>query len=86
MSLDIREYSVTETAIGRGQGRAIRTAGYKCVIYTGADGEAFYDLKKDPGETRNLVDEPKLADELRRHRQLLRQWCRKTNDRFAVPE
>ncbi len=40
----------------------------------------LFDLKSDPGETDNLAANPEFADELRRHRRLLKDWQTATND------
>jgi hypothetical protein len=37
-------------------------------------------LDTDPGEMHNLVTKPEFADELRRHRRLLKEWQTATND------
>ena len=53
---------------------AVRTERYKLIVYPGVEEDyvELYDLKRDPGETRNRADvEPKLREEL--HAQL-RRW------------
>ncbi|MGD8536489.1 MAG: sulfatase [Candidatus Aminicenantes bacterium] len=49
-------------------------------------GEELYDLQKDPHETENLADDPKYADELKRHRTILDQWISETEDKGQYPE
>ena len=39
--------------------------------------EEFYDVENDPAQMVNLIDDPKLADEVQRHRQLLDSWIAK---------
>jgi hypothetical protein len=39
--------------------------------------EEFYDVSKDPAQVHNLVDDPKFAQELNRHRKLLDTWLAK---------
>ncbi|MCB1121058.1 MAG: sulfatase [Verrucomicrobiae bacterium] len=39
--------------------------------------EEFYDVEKDPAQMVNLIDDPKLADEIQRHRELLASWIAK---------
>jgi len=39
--------------------------------------EEFYDVEKDPAQMVNLINVPKLADEIQRHRQLLDAWIAK---------
>jgi arylsulfatase A-like enzyme len=48
--------------------------------------EEFYDLQKDPHEVNNLVDDPKYAAELQRHRDILRKWIKETDDKGQYPE
>ena len=48
--------------------------------------EEFYDLKDDPHEIRNLVDDPAHAAELKRHRRLLADWIKRTDDKGQYPE
>ncbi|HJN13446.1 MAG TPA: sulfatase-like hydrolase/transferase [Pirellulaceae bacterium] len=39
--------------------------------------EEFYDVKKDPSQVDNLIDDPKYVSEIDRHRQLLEKWLAK---------
>ncbi len=39
--------------------------------------EELYDVRVDPSQVNNLINDPKLAAELARHRQLLDQWLAK---------
>ena len=39
--------------------------------------EEFYDIRSDPSQLTNLVDDPAFAKELDRHREYLRQWLSK---------
>lgn len=48
--------------------------------------EEFYDLQEDPHEIRNLVDDPTVAKELERHRKILEDWIRQTDDKGQYPE
>jgi arylsulfatase A-like enzyme len=64
-------------------GRMVCTEQLKYVAYTwGAYREALYDLKRDPGEMVNLALRSTYADVLQQHRDLLRDWCERTNDTF----
>lgn len=42
--------------------------------------EEFYDYENDPDALNNLIDDPEYADEIQRHRELLGDWMRSTND------
>ena len=48
--------------------------------------EEFYDLKNDPHETKNLANDPAVVDELERHRNILADWMRTTDDKGQYPE
>ncbi len=48
--------------------------------------EEFYDLENDPHEIRNLVGDPKFADELNRHRKILKEWIEETGDKGRQTE
>ena len=48
--------------------------------------EELYDLASDPHEVNNLASDPKHADALQRHRQLLNRWMKETNDQGQYPE
>jgi N-sulfoglucosamine sulfohydrolase len=48
--------------------------------------EEFYDLWKDPHEVKNLVGKPEYAAELQRHRDILKDWMRDTDDKGQYPE
>ncbi len=67
------------------QGRMVRTDRFKyCVYEFGRLREALYDLKNDPGETRNLAVDPSYRDELLRHRALLAEFARRYGDSLAL--
>ena len=42
--------------------------------------DEFYDLAEDPGETRNLIDEPAFADEVLRLKERMLRWYMETCD------
>ncbi len=42
--------------------------------------EELYDVKKDPSQVNNLAGDPKFAKQLKRHRQLLREWLSAGDD------
>jgi len=48
--------------------------------------EELYDLKNDPHEIENLAADPKFADILRQHQEILQAWIHHTNDQGQYPE
>jgi arylsulfatase A-like enzyme len=83
------EYVVTETLFNKGKdvpgwgGRMLRTSQYKYILYNyGARKEQLFDMEADPLELNNLVINPMCRDTLLRHRQLLSEWCIRTQDAF----
>ena len=79
-----REFVVAENVSGV-DSRMVRTARYKYILYaTGENREQFFDLAQDPGESKNLVADAPLAGEVTRHRRLLEQWMKTTQDRFGL--
>ena len=48
--------------------------------------EEFYDLRNDPHEIHNLVDDPEVVDDLKRHRKILETWTRETDDQGRYDE
>lgn len=67
------------------QGRMLRTARYKYVVFDGGRRpEQLFDLDHDPGEIRNLASDPAFKTALREHRQLLAKWVAETADDFAT--
>jgi len=85
-----RGYAVCELSPFRTQpnrkARVLRTTQYKYIAFTdGKRPEMLFDLKVDPGETRNLASQSACREELLRHRQLLVRWIERTNDHFVAP-
>jgi choline-sulfatase len=66
-----REFVASEF---RQRGMVIRTDRYKYVHFQGDPVEQLFDMKKDPWETKNLYQEPRLAGTLEDHRKLLKEW------------
>jgi len=84
-----REYVVAETVFASGtkqfgvSGRMLRTARYKYTIYNkGECREQLFDMEKDPGEMNDLAADNEFKYELNKHRQLLTDWAKETNDDF----
>ncbi len=77
-----REFVAAETM--EPEARMIRTARYKYICYGEGDHrEQLFDMQSDPGELRNLINDVTLAAEVARHRTLLQDWMKSTNDTFG---
>lgn len=75
-----RDFVVSESQ----NGRMLQTGRFKYCIYdSGRHREQLIDLKRDPGEMKNLAMVGGYKDVLHRHRQLLRDWIERTGDRIA---
>ena len=48
--------------------------------------EELYEIGKDPHEINNLANEPAYAEELKKHRDILNTWIKKTGDKGMTPE
>lgn len=84
-----RDYLVVELADFKPdstrKGRMVRTADFKYNVYSkGVDNEQFFNLQSDPGECKNLAQDPTYDMEIENHRQLLKEWMDKTGDLFSV--
>ena len=56
------------------EGRAVRQGRWKLVEQTTADEQMLFDLDADPGETKNLIDDPQYASTIKDHCKLLEAW------------
>jgi arylsulfatase A-like enzyme len=75
-----RSYAAAEN----GGCRMIRSEQYKYCAFADNDSkESLVDLEKDPGEMRNLVDDPTLKNVLADHRKLLADWSKLSSDKDA---
>jgi arylsulfatase A-like enzyme len=77
------EYVVSEMANGPARSFMVRTKKYKYMVFPGANGqkqEMFFDMPADPGEMKNLAAQPALATEIDRHRKLLADWNKLTEE------
>ena len=89
-----REYVAAETDLSepgtvpggpRRPGRMIRTERYKYSAFqAGSRREQLVDMRSDPGEMSNLAGTASHAAVLRRHRDMLTEWCRVTDDSFDL--
>ncbi|MEP4078538.1 MAG: sulfatase [Haloferula sp.] len=48
--------------------------------------EELYEIARDPHQINNLAGDPKYADELKRHRGILEEWIKETDDKGQYPE
>jgi len=77
------EYVVSEMANGPARSFMVRTKQYKYMVFPAANGqkhELFFDMQADPGEMKNLAALPALATEIERHRTLLADWNKLTEE------
>jgi len=80
---DWHEFIVTEMPGNRA--RLVRSRKYKYVNYYGDPVEMLFDMENDPGETRNLADDPKYAKVLTDHKAKLQSWEQKLDVAPKVP-
>jgi len=75
----------TYVASENGWSRMIRSRRFKYCVYDSIDSkESLVDMENDPGEMRNLVDDPQFRDVLAEHRRLLEDWVKISNDRDGL--
>lgn len=73
-----RRYVVSEY----GWFRMVRSPQFKYSVDNSADNnETLIDMKNDPGEMTNLVDDPKFRNVLVAHREFLKEWNKVSNDK-----
>jgi len=71
----------TYVASENGWSRMIRSNRFKYCVYHSIDnGESLVDMENDPGEMRNLANDPQFKDVLAEHRRLLAEWGKTSND------
>lgn len=79
--------SEAEVRIGKSntiEGRGLRTPKYKYHLWSKGDNrEQLFDMANDPGETKNLANNPEYAQQLERHRKLFADWLEKTDDTYG---
>ncbi len=84
------EFVVSEMAgagaVRNGRSFMLRTRQYKYIVFPGPERtELFFDLQADPDEMKNLAVDKATVRELERHRQLLTQWQKTTEeDKYPV--
>ncbi len=67
-----RKYLVSETT--QNQARVVRSKQYKYIAYADDITDQFFNLKNDPGETKNLISSSSHASALKEHQKFLIQW------------
>ena len=78
-----QEYIVSEMASGSERSFMVRTRRYKYMVFPGKAGkklEMLFDMQADPGEMKNLAGQSAYASEIERHRKLLAQWNKLTEE------
>lgn len=88
-SATVREYVVSECVgpperrVGTGH-RMVRTDHFKYIL-SSSDEEAFFDLRSDAYELKNLIADPALAGEIARHRAFLHEWMEAVGEKRLPP-
>lgn len=67
-------------------GRMVRTEQFKYTIHASDMAEQLFDMKNDPGETKNLASQADYSDILNQHRKLLKEWDSKMDYASNVPD
>jgi arylsulfatase A-like enzyme len=65
--------------------RAVRDERWKLICYPKISYMQLFDLRADPDETRNLIDQPGHAEHIQRLRKLMQQWQAKVGDTVELP-
>jgi len=88
-SYQLRDTLVIETDFADNErllginGRAVITKDFKYIVYNeGEIKEQLFDLKKDPGEMRNLSVDKVFGKKLITMRNYLKKWCKENGDSF----
>jgi len=71
-TVEWHKYVVTEVPANRG--RMVHTEQYKYVTYVDDSVDMLFNMKKDPGETKNLAADPNYSATVQEHRDLLKAW------------
>ena len=86
-----REYIVVELADFKPdrsrKGRMVRTAHFKFNLFNqGGRNMQLFNLLEDPGESQNLAFSQQHQSVVAKHRSLLEDWCKLTDDSFEVDQ
>ncbi|MFD2832951.1 sulfatase-like hydrolase/transferase [Gramella sp. AN32] len=66
-------------------GRMVLTDRYKYVIFDGGKNpEQLYDLEVDPGELNPVTENPEYSNQLKAHREMLKDWMQISQDNFDI--
>ena len=68
--------TTAEITINNNRGRMVRTSRYKYIAYAKDEVDQLFDMREDPGETRNLSADSQYASVLKEHRERLIEWER----------
>ncbi|MHC4173054.1 MAG: sulfatase family protein [Planctomycetota bacterium] len=78
-----RDFIVSEA--NSNTGRMVRTGRYKYITYKDDAVEQLFDMKDDPGETKNLAASSRYASILAEHQKLLKDWESRLDVPLNVP-
>jgi len=67
-----RDFVISE--VSTNTGRMVRTKDWKYITYKDDAVEQLFDMRNDPGETKNLAASSRYAATLAEHQKLLRDW------------
>lgn len=86
---DWRKYLIVELADYKPdqmrKGRMVRTTDFKYNVFSkGENNEQFFNLKEDPGEINNLVNDSAYKAEIEKHRIFLMEWIELTKDTYPL--
>jgi len=73
------------TEVSSNTGRMVRTPRYKYITYKDDSVEQFFDMRTDPGETKNLAASSQYASVLAEHRKMLRDWESRLDVPSSIP-
>lgn len=66
-------------------GRMVVTCRYKYFLFNrGENREQLFDLQEDPGELNPVTDNPDYVHQLVAHREMLKDWIKRSNDPFDL--
>jgi len=73
------------TEVSTNTGRMVRTPSFKYITYKDNSVEQFFDMRTDPGETKNLAASSQYTSVLAEHRKMLRDWESRLDVPSSVP-